>query len=121
MKPGIIYFPPDGFHIKVDKLKIQLDPNKGNYRHKPSIDCLFNSIFENYGSKSIAVLLTGMGSDGAEGLEKIRKAGGYTIAQDEATSIVYGMPRVAKENGSVKEVLPIEKIASRLLIMGGAS
>lgn len=121
MKPGIIYFPPDGFHIKVDKQKIQLDPNKGNYKHKPSIDCLFNSIFENYGSKSIAVLLTGMGSDGAEGLEKIRKAGGYTIAQDEATSIVYGMPRVAKENGSVKEELPIEKIASRLLIMGGAS
>ncbi|GBF48513.1 chemotaxis response regulator protein-glutamate methylesterase [Leptospira ryugenii] len=120
LNPGEIYFPPDGYHLFVEKKRLRLDPDKGDHRHKPSVDYLFQSIASSYKDKCIAVLLTGMGADGAIGLGQIYKEGGYTIAQDESSSIVYGMPRVAKENGSVTEVLSLDKIASRLLLLGGS-
>lgn len=118
LQSGLIYFPPDGLHISIENHRIHLDPEKGSHRHKPSVNYLFDSVAKQFGARAAGVLLTGMGEDGAEGLLKMRQTGAYTIAQDEFTSIVYGMPRVAKEKGAALEILPIEKIAQRLGILG---
>lgn len=82
--------------------------------HRPSVDALFESVARVAGKDAIGVLMTGMGRDGAEGLLKMRMAGAKTIAQDEATSVVYGMPRVAYELGAVNYQLPIDKIAEKV-------
>ena len=76
---------------------------------------MFHSLARCAGRNLIAALLTGMGKDGARGLQAIRQAGGHTVAQDEATCVVYGMPREAVELGAAKEVLPLERIAAALL------
>lgn len=82
--------------------------------HRPSVDALFRSAAP-FGSRVIAALLTGMGRDGADGLKRILQSGGHTLSQDEATSVVYGMPRVAKELGASKQTLPIDQIGPALL------
>lgn len=87
--------------------------------HRPSVDVLFDSALGRYATDFVAVLLTGMGRDGAEGMLALREAGAATIAQDEASSVVYGMPRVAHEIGAAQEVVPLEMIAKRLLEMTG--
>ena len=87
----------------------------------PSVDVLFNSVAESFGAAATAVILTGMGSDGASGLGEIRSAGGYTIAQDEASCAVYGMPRVAVQRGGVKHVLTLTDIAPHLISRIGQS
>ena len=79
---------------------------------RPSIDVLFESIARDYGSSAVACLLTGMGRDGASGLLEVRKSGGTTIAQDEATSIVYGMPREAALLDAAASVLPLDRIGA---------
>lgn len=79
--------------------------------YRPSVDAFFKSTAVNWPVKSLGVLLTGMGSDGAQGLLALREAGWRTIAQDEATSVVYGMPKAAAESGAAAEILPIEEIA----------
>ncbi len=79
------------------------------YNH-PSIDCLFESVAELYENRSIGVILTGMGKDGAQGLKKIRMNGGFTIAQDEESSIVYGMPKAALDNGAAQAVVKLKEI-----------
>lgn len=84
-------------------------------RHRPSVDVTFNSVATFVGANAIGVMLTGMGADGAKGMLKMKEAGAYTIAQDEATSVVYGMPRAAVEAGGVDESLPLDKIASRVV------
>jgi two-component system chemotaxis response regulator CheB len=81
---------------------------------RPSVDVLFESIAGEYGAASAACLLTGMGRDGAAGMLEIRKAGGLTLAQDEATSVVYGMPREAFMIGAVERVLPLDEIGPAL-------
>ncbi|MCK4798354.1 MAG: chemotaxis protein CheB [Spirochaetes bacterium] len=78
-------------------------------------DVLFNSVAENIGQNSLGVILTGMGRDGAEGLLEIKKNGGFTIAQDEKTCIVFGMPKEAINIGAVDVVLPIDKITDRII------
>jgi two-component system chemotaxis response regulator CheB len=83
--------------------------------HMPSIDVLFSSIAENVGSNAVGIIMTGMGRDGAEGLKRIRQAGGHTIAQDEGTSVVYGMNRVAVELGAVNEIVPLAEIVPRMV------
>lgn len=82
--------------------------------HMPSVDALFQSAV-GFAARVIAVLLTGMGRDGAAGLLELRKAGASTIGQDEATSVVYGMPRVAWEMGAVQTQLPLERIGPEIL------
>lgn len=82
---------------------------------KPSIDLMFYSVAKCAGRNAIGVLLTGMGEDGARGLLAMRQAGAFTIAQDEATSVVYGMPQKAAEYGAAQVVLPLEKIAQEIL------
>ena len=84
-------------------------------RHRPSVDVLFRSVAEVAGPHAIGVILTGMGADGAEGMAKMKQAGASTIAQDEKSCVVFGMPKEAIARGSVDEVAPIEKIAPAIL------
>ncbi len=83
-------------------------------RHRPSVDVLFRSAARYAGKNAVGVILTGMGDDGAAGMKELHDAGAYTIAQDEATSVVYGMPREALERGGVARVLPLGRIAGAL-------
>ena len=83
--------------------------------HKPSVDVLFHAVAEACGSKAVGVILTGMGRDGAEGLLAMRRAGAATIGQDEASCVVYGMPKSAKEIGAVERELPLSRIAEEIL------
>ena len=83
--------------------------------HMPSIDVLFDSMAQEVGSRSIGVIMTGMGKDGAAGILNIKKTGGYTIAQNEETSVVYGMNRVAVEMGGINEIVPLDDITSRII------
>jgi two-component system, chemotaxis family, protein-glutamate methylesterase/glutaminase len=83
--------------------------------HRPSIDMMFESVAKILGPAAVGILLTGMGQDGARGLLAMRKAGGRTIAQDEATSTVYGMPRAAADMGAAEKILPLPRIAERAL------
>lgn len=105
---------PAGRHLRVSKSRLYLDDGPERHSCRPSIDVLFESLAAEMGASTVGVLLTGMGRDGAQGLLEIRKAGGYTIAQDEATSVVYGMPRAAVELGAAKSVLPLELIGGAL-------
>lgn len=83
--------------------------------HRPSVDRLFNSVAEVAGPRAIGVILTGMGADGAAGLKLLRDRGGRTVGQSEASCIVYGMPRVAKEKGAVENELPLDQIAEAII------
>src|SRR5271155_3091932 len=84
-------------------------------RHRPSVDVLFRSVATSVGSKAVGIIMTGMGDDGAQGLSEMKEAGANTIAQDEATSIVFGMPKSAISRGAVDIVVPLEQIASAAL------
>jgi two-component system chemotaxis response regulator CheB len=119
---GTIYFPQEGTHLEVDKggklVCSQKAPIDG---HRPSVSVTFKSVAEYCGDEAIGVLLTGMGSDGAQGMQEIFEAGGITIAQNEETSVVFGMPKQAIARGAVKYVLPVHKIAfmlAELLVAG---
>ena len=111
--PGVFLAPP-GRHLRVGTRKLHLsdDPERNSWR--PSIDVLFESIATHCGRTAAACLLTGMGSDGARGLLAIRQAGGLTIAQDEASSVVYGMPREAVQLNAAQIVLPLAEIGKVL-------
>ena len=80
--------------------------------HRPSVDALFHSVARNVGGKAVGVILTGMGGDGAQGLLAMRKAGAHTIGQNEATCVVYGMPKVAFQIGAVEKQAPLQSIAA---------
>ena len=82
---------------------------------RPSVDVLFSSVAEAAGNRAIGVLLTGMGADGAQGMLKMRKAGARTMAQDEASCVVFGMPREAIAMGAAEQVLPLSAIANGIL------
>lgn len=84
-------------------------------RHRPSVDVLFRSVAKAAGSNAIAVIMTGMGDDGAEGMSEMKTSGAFTIAQDEATSVVFGMPKTAIERGAVDDVLPLPRIHETIL------
>lgn len=88
-------------------------------RHRPSVDVLFRSVAQAAGGNAIGVLMTGMGDDGAEGLLEMKRAGAVTIAQDEATSVVFGMPKAAIDRGAVDEVLPLTRITGSILARTG--
>ncbi len=118
IEPGKVYFPPEDSHLVFARrsvLRMTKDPPVNYVR--PSASVLFDSTAKAYGGEAIGVLLTGMGSDGATGLRAMRESGAFTIAQDEATSTVYGMPKAAAELGAVDQVLPLEAIAPILVTM----
>lgn len=115
-KPGRIYFPPEQQHLELDErgrfIYSDSPPVAG---HCPSVTVTFTSVAKFYGQACVGILLTGMGRDGAEGMQAIAQAGGFTIAQDEASSVVFGMPKAAIDLGAAKQVLPIHAIAPRLI------
>jgi two-component system chemotaxis response regulator CheB len=117
--PGHIYLAPGGAtHLEVSgsaSFRCRLRDGGLVNGHRPSVDRLFESVSTNVGDNVVGVILTGMGRDGAQGLLTIRQAGGATIGQDETSSVVYGMPRVAHEIGAVERQLPLSKIAGEIL------
>jgi two-component system chemotaxis response regulator CheB len=114
--PGTVYIAPSEKHMEIAGSKtITLAERQENDIYHPSCDRLLSSAARAFGSRSIGVILTGMGRDGAWGMEKIKKAGGTTIAQDEKTSIVFGMPKIAIETGCIDKVLPIEEISGEIV------
>jgi len=124
VKAGVAYIAPGGWHMKlkirnpkseIRNAAIELTKEPPIYGLRPAVDVLFKSVAEVYGANAIGVILSGMGSDGTEGMGAISRVGGVTIAQDEKTSVVFGMPKRAIEAGAVDEVLPIDKIAPRIL------
>jgi two-component system, chemotaxis family, protein-glutamate methylesterase/glutaminase len=115
MLPNCIYFAPGTSNIRVVRNELQkpvVTFVNDTYKefNNPSIDCLFESIATVYGPRALAVILTGMGKDGVAGLQKIKESGGVTIAQDEISSVVYGMPRAAFESGAALHKLSIQEI-----------
>ncbi len=119
VRPGCGYIAPGHSHVRIEESAGEkvLRVFKGDKvsGHRPSIDVLFDSVAESYGSDSVAVIMTGMGKDGAGGISHIRKKGGFTIAQDEDTSVVYGMNRVAVQSGAIDEVVSLYRIAETIL------
>lgn len=110
-RPGRIYVAPGGTHLRLGgNLRLELDEFPVSV-HRPSADELFSSVADSAGAAGIGVLLTGMGDDGARGLLAIRRRGGVTLAQDEASSAVFGMPKAAERLGAVTEMLPLDKLA----------
>ncbi len=107
-------------HLVLANGRIALSDGPERHFCRPSVDTLFESIAADCGRDAIAVLLTGMGRDGAEGMLALKKAGGSTIAQDEATSVVFGMPREAIRLGAAQRILPIDEIALEIQELAGA-
>ena len=116
--PGTIYLAPADRHLLVAGGRVRLDRGEPVCLQRPSGTILFRSL-ASLGPAALGVLLTGMGEDGAEGLRELRCAGGYTIAEDESTCVVYGMPAAAVRLGAVCEALPLSEIAPRLLELVG--
>jgi two-component system, chemotaxis family, protein-glutamate methylesterase/glutaminase len=117
--PGHVYIAPGGRHLLVERdgtrYRCRLNDGPPVNRHCPSVDVLFRSVAQNVGPNAVGVLLTGMGDDGARGLKEMREAGAATIAQDEATSVVWGMPGAAVRLGAVGEILPLNKVAEAVM------
>ncbi len=117
--PGHAYIAPGHSHLLVKKsgayYYTELSKADPVNRHRPSVDVLFNSASQVLGPNAVGVIMTGMGKDGAQGLLAMRKAGAHTIAQNEATCVVYGMPKAAVELGAAMEVVPLQDIAARVL------
>jgi len=118
-RPGLALVAPGDFHMLVRKAAgrffVTVKDGPRVCYQRPSVDVLFASVAELHALSAVAVLLTGMGSDGAQGLLKMRRAGAHTIAQDEATCVIYGMPREAVEIGAVTQVLPLPAIPAAML------
>ncbi len=121
---GHAYVAPGDSHLRVERYGARyvcrLDQGPTVNRHRPSVDVMFQSVAQATGARSIGVLLTGMGRDGAQGLLEMRAAGSHTIAQDEASSVVWGMPGEAVAVGAAQLVLPLAGIASRLIALVAA-
>lgn len=112
---------PPGKHLRVLGGRAALSDDAERHSCRPSVDVLFESIAREHGARGAGCLLTGMGRDGADGLLAIRHAGGATIAQDEATSVVYGMPREAAILGAAEAILPLEAIGPTIAALAAAS
>ncbi|WP_391529008.1 chemotaxis response regulator protein-glutamate methylesterase [Photorhabdus akhurstii] len=117
--PGHAYIAPGDRHMELCRngadYQILITDAPAVNRHRPSVDVLFRSVAKFAGRNAVGVLLTGMGSDGAAGLLEMKQAGAYTLAQDEASCVVFGMPRAAIQMGAVDEVMDIHKISKKML------
>lgn len=111
---GKVYIAAGGTHMVLKNKTIQLLDTAKIHGVKPAVDPLFESAVQVYGKKVLGIILTGMGKDGAQGCLAIKQVGGSVLAQDEATSVVYGMPKYAVESGAVDEILSIDQIKSRI-------
>lgn len=119
VEPGHAFIAPGDKQMRVrkvgDRLKLELSEGEKVSGHCPSVDVLFDSLAAQCGNRAVGVLLTGMGHDGARGLLNMRKSGAYTIGQDEKSSVVYGMPKIAFELGAVEKQLGLDAIAGELV------
>jgi two-component system chemotaxis response regulator CheB len=117
--PGHAYIAPGGMHLSVERSGAnyiaRVQDGEPVNRHKPSVEVLFNSAARVVGRNALGVMLTGMGADGAKAMRAMRDAGSWNVAQDEASCVVFGMPREAIAHGATHEVLPLAKIAPRLI------
>jgi two-component system response regulator WspF len=114
--PGMVLLAGRGDHLTLkaaDRLGYTAEPR--DYAYRPSVDVFFRSICRFWTGRAVGVLLTGMGADGAQGLKAMRVRGHYTIAQDETSSAVYGMPKAAAAVNAAIDVLPLNGIASKLV------
>lgn len=119
--PGRILLAPGDYHMTILRSGgvYRVDCSKGEKvcGHCPSVEVMMNSVAKNVGANAVGVMLTGMGSDGAGGMLAMREAGARTLAQDEASSVVFGMPKVAYEGGGAERLVPLEKIAGEVLAL----
>lgn len=120
LRPGVVYIAPAGLHMTVERTSdahtlICLAPQPEDSLHIPSVDIMMKSVADAYGRLALGVIMTGMGSDGAEGMKAIQRKGGFTIGQDEATCTVYGMPRTCAEMGVLNRVVPLSQIPAAIL------
>jgi two-component system, chemotaxis family, protein-glutamate methylesterase/glutaminase len=117
--PGRVLIAPGNHHMLLrrsgTKYYVQVTGGPLVSRHRPSVDVLFRSVAQAAGPNAVGVIMTGMGDDGAEGLLEMRQAGAQTIAQDEATSVIFGMPKEAIARGAAEEVLALGEIASAIV------
>jgi len=117
--PGTVYIAPGGHHTTVardsSRVSIRLSDTPSNSLHKPSVDVTMLSVAELFGAYALGIILTGMGSDGLEGMTAIHQAGGITIGQDQASSVVYGMPRSCAEHGILDRVVPLSHVPRHIL------
>jgi len=117
--PGLALVAPGNFHMMiqwaVDGYRVRVADGPMVWHQRPAVDILFKSAVDLVGQHAIAGILTGMGKDGAEGLLRLREKGAMTFAQDEESSVVYGMPRAAWENGGAQRQLPLEQIAAHIV------
>lgn len=117
--PGHAYIAPGGRHLRVDRsganYVARVEDTEPVNRHRPSVEVLFRSAAEVVGRNAIGIMLTGMGADGAQAMRQMRDAGSYNLVQDEASCVVFGMPREAIQAGAADEILPLHQIAPRLL------
>ena len=112
--PGTVWLPPDGCDLLVEPgHRMRTPPASG--LHRPSGDLLLGSLASALGPRAGGLVLTGMGDDGARGLLALRLAGGRCLAQDEQTSVVFGMPKAARDLGAVEQLLPLDEIAARIV------
>jgi two-component system chemotaxis response regulator CheB len=122
LEEGVVLVARGGHHLRVrrDTHGLYADVSTGPLiaRHRPSVDALFESVAETVGANALGVLLTGMGTDGRDGMLALQNAGATTLAQDEATSVVFGMPKAAIDAGAVDEVVPIHRIAQTIFTPG---
>jgi two-component system, chemotaxis family, protein-glutamate methylesterase/glutaminase len=117
--PGHAYIAPGGLHMSVERsganYVVRVRDGDAVNRHKPSVDVLFRSAAAVAGPNALGVMLTGMGNDGATAMRAMRDAGSYNLVQDEASCVVFGMPREAIGAGAAHEILPVNKIGARLM------
>lgn len=122
---GRVLVAPGDHHMKLRKTAtgyiVGLSDGEKVSGHRPSVDVLFNSVAEVAGKEAVASILTGMGRDGADGMLALRRAGARCVAQDEASSVVFGMPREAWNNGSAEVLVPIDRMAHEIMIRAGGS
>lgn len=119
IEPGVAYLAPGHSHLLVRRAGTgyvtELSKSEPVNRHRPAVDVLFNSVAEQVGARATGVILTGMGKDGAQGMLAMKNAGAWNIGQDQASCVVYGMPREAAQVGAVSEVAPLGEVAARIL------
>ena len=102
-------------HRRAGTVKVSLDEEPRTALHRPSVDVLMASVARVYGARALGVILTGMGSDGTEGLRAIHQAGGRTLAESQESAVIYGMPKAAMEAGVVDRALPLGHLAAEIV------
>jgi two-component system chemotaxis response regulator CheB len=119
IEPNIVYIAKGGFHLKIKKVGTnyytEVTPEPSNILHIPSVDVMVTSVAENFGRDGLAVIMTGMGSDGLKGANLLKSKGGAIIAQDKDSCVVYGMPRSIVEAGIADEIVPLEEISNTIV------